>query len=52
MADVTVYFATNRNNKGSEKNPDFGERFHEEGAHYVRYGRAVLEKPRATWSDD
>ncbi len=52
MADVTVYFATNRNNKGSEKNPDFGERFQEEGAHYVRYGRAVLQKPRGAWSDD
>ena len=52
MADVTVYFATNRNNKGSEKNPDFGERFQEEGAHYVRYGRAVLQKPRGVWSDD
>lgn len=48
---IDVYFATNRNNEGTERNPKFGTRFHPEGPFYVRYGKAEV-KPPADWGSD
>lgn len=37
---ITVYFATNRDQQGTEKSPKFGGGFHEKGPHYLRFGWA------------
>ena len=39
-----IYFATNRNNNGSEETPDFGSRFHSDGPRFYRVGHAEVEK--------
>ena len=39
-----VYFATNRDSLGTEDNPRFGNRFHEDGPHFYRVGAATVEK--------
>lgn len=42
---VTVYFATNRRNAGTESKPKFTGEFHEKGPHYLRFGSAEVEAP-------
>lgn len=45
MADrITVYYATNRNNEGSEDEPRWGERFYADGPSYFRVGSAEVER--------
>lgn len=45
MADrITVYYATNRNNEGSEEAPAWGERFYADGPSYFRVGTAEVER--------
>ncbi len=41
---MEIYFATNRNNEGSESKPKFGNRFHALGPQFFRVGRAELER--------
>ena len=48
---IEVFFATNRNFTGRVTNPKFGKRFHPEGPHYLRYGRAMVKAP-ARWESD
>jgi len=48
---IQVFFATNRNIDGTDRNPEFGTRFHQEGPFYVRYGKAEI-KPPADWGSD
>ena len=43
MADIEVFFATNRDIDESGAEPEFGESFHAKGPHYVRYGTAKVE---------
>ncbi|QQS13295.1 MAG: alpha/beta hydrolase [Rhodospirillales bacterium] len=42
---ITVYFATNRHNEGTEKKPEFGRNFSEKGLTYLRFGSAEVEAP-------
>ena len=42
--EFEVYFATNRNMTGSNGAPRFGKRFHRDGAHFYRVGRARVRK--------
>jgi esterase/lipase superfamily enzyme len=42
---ITVYFATNRQNEGTERAPDFGPNFSEKGLTYLRFGSAEVEPP-------
>lgn len=45
MADrITVYYATNRNNDGSEQAPAWGERFAADGPSYFRVGSATVAR--------
>lgn len=39
-----VYFASNRNYSGTDNNPEFGNRFHQDGPRFYRVGKAVVEK--------
>ncbi len=39
-----VYFATNRDNPGTEAEPRFGNRFHKDGPHFYRVGVATVDK--------
>ncbi len=41
---ITVYYATNRNNEGSEDAPDWGERFYADGPSYFRVGSAEVRR--------
>lgn len=41
---ITVYYATNRNNEGSEDAPKWGERFCADGPSYFRVGSAAVER--------
>ena len=36
---VVVYFATNRNEEGTDQAPNFGPFFHAKGPSYLRFGR-------------
>lgn len=49
---IEVFFATNRNIEGTDRNPTFGTRFHPEGPFYVRYGKAEVTPPSDWGSDD
>ncbi len=42
---ITVYFATNRHNEGTERSPKFGRNFSEKGLTYLRFGSAEVEPP-------
>ncbi len=42
---VVVYFATNRNEEGTDQAPNFGPFFHAQGPSYLRFGRAEVEPP-------
>jgi esterase/lipase superfamily enzyme len=42
---MTVYFATNRQNEGTERAPQFGRNFSEKGLTYLRFGSAEVETP-------
>lgn len=41
---IPVYFATNRNQIGTEERPRFGDRFHADGAAFYRVGLAQVEE--------
>lgn len=41
---IPVYFATNRNQMGSEESPQFGDRFHADGPAFYRVGVAEVAK--------
>ena len=42
--EFDVFYATNRNIKRSKGKTEFGERFHQDGAHFYRVGRARVRK--------
>lgn len=48
---IEVYFATNRNLEAKTP-PRFGNEFHKEGPHYLRYGRAEVKKSRGRYTVD
>ncbi|MCP4327514.1 MAG: alpha/beta hydrolase [Alphaproteobacteria bacterium] len=48
---VDVFFATNRDFTGTANKPEFGNRFHEKGPYYLRYGKAVVDRPKAQGKD-
>jgi esterase/lipase superfamily enzyme len=48
---LTVYFATNRHNEGTEANPKFGKNFSAKGLTYLRFGRAQVEPPARRGGD-
>ena len=48
---VEVFFATNRENLGTDARPELGKRFHPNGPQYIRYGRATVRAPKE-WSSD
>ena len=41
---ITVYFATNRDVRGTDADPRFGIRFNDKGPQELRFGRATVEK--------
>ena len=42
---ITVYYATNRNETGTDASPSFGPNFHQKGPQYLRFGSAEVEPP-------
>jgi len=48
---ITVYYATNRNETGTDTNPSFGPNFHQKGPEYLRFGSAEVEPPTAPGGD-
>jgi len=48
---ITVYYATNRNETGTDASPSFGPHFHQKGPQYLRFGSAEVEPPMAPGAD-
>ena len=48
---ITVYYATNRNETGTDASPSFGPNFHQKGPQYLRFGSAEVEPPTAAGGD-
>jgi esterase/lipase superfamily enzyme len=48
---ITVYYATNRNETGTAKNPSFGPFFHAKGPTYLRFGSAEIDPPARPGGD-
>src|SRR5438876_1717012 len=48
---ITVYYATNRNETGTDASPSFGPHFHQKGPQYLRFGSADVEPPTAPGGD-
>jgi esterase/lipase superfamily enzyme len=51
MMAITVYYATNRNETGTDASPSFGPNFHQKGPQYLRFGSAEVEPPTAPGGD-
>lgn len=49
---IDVYFATNREVRGADDNPEFGPGFHQANPKYLRYGKAEVQPPEEWLSDD
>ena len=48
---ITVYYATNRNETGTDASPSFGPHFHQKGPQYLRFGSADVEPPTTPGGD-
>ena len=42
---ISIYYATNRNETGTQANPGFGPNFHAKGPSYLRFGMAEVTPP-------
>lgn len=50
MPQLEVYFATNREHRTKKGQPFFGERFHQDGSHVFRVGRALVDRDGDTYT--